>query len=71
MTVTPELVQKINESFDRMKVAHDISSDKELAELTKVSAKTISLIRHGKLTRVLHFVSAALTGTYHHTEAQP
>jgi uncharacterized beta-barrel protein YwiB (DUF1934 family) len=71
MTISPELVRKINEGFDRMKDIHDLTSDKELAEFTKVSAKTISLIRHGKLTRVLHFVSAALTGTYHHTEAQP
>lgn len=55
-------IRQVNEAFDRKRAAHNMPSDRELAEHLGISSKSISFLRSGRLTQMQAAIIAVLTG---------
>jgi len=57
----PGIIQ-LNEAFDRVRSAHKLKNDRELAGYFHLNPKTISVLRNGYLSKVQAVIVAVLTG---------
>jgi hypothetical protein len=58
----PPAIIQLNSAFDRVRGAHQLRNDRELAQYFNLNPKTISLLRNGNLSKVQAAIISALTG---------